>query len=186
MSFRRNRRPKMWNWKRSRDRSGAESGNTPCRSGAVRAILSAAALLLAANALTACGPAHGPGGADTEPARAAETPGIRVIVDGGSRPAAPGDGEKAAGLWVTVSVDGAVIAELPFEEKHTVRIVQEGIGWNTLILTGESVYMQEADCPGRDCVSMGEVTRENLETRALGGFIICLPHRLSVEVWEKK
>ena len=33
-----------------------------------------------------------------------------------------------------------------------------------------------------DCVEMGEVTRENLELRVMGGFIICLPHKLSVEV----
>ena len=107
-------------------------------------------------------------------------------MDGESRPAAPEGREKPAGLWVTVSVDGAAIAELPFEEKHTVKIEQDGTGENTVVLTGEAVYMQEADCPGRDCVSMGEVTRENLETRVMGGFIICLPHRLSVEVWEKK
>ena len=27
-----------------------------------------------------------------------------------------------------------------------------------------------------------EVTEENLEVRVLGGFIVCLPHKLSVEV----
>jgi hypothetical protein len=29
---------------------------------------------------------------------------------------------------------------------------------------------------------MGEVTRDNLEVRVMGGFIICLPHKISVEV----
>ena len=112
-------------------------------------------------------------------------PGVQVTVDGEIL-AAPAGGEKAPGLWVTVMADGAVAAELPFAEKHTVRIEQDGIGENTVILTGKAVYMQDADCPGKDCVSMGEVTQENLEMRVLGGFIICLPHRLSVEVWEKK
>ena len=181
MSFRRRQRPKMWNWKSRSNRPGPETGRTRGR-----AILSAAVLLLALNALAACGPAPRAGGAVTEQPRATEIPGIRVLVDGESRPAAPEGREKPAGLWVTVSVDGAAIAELPFEEKHTVKIEQDGTGENTVVLTGEAVYMQEADCPGRDCVSMGEVTRENLETRVMGGFIICLPHRLSVEVWEKK
>jgi len=115
----------------------------------------------------------------------AALPGVQVTVDG-EAPESPAAGEKAPGLWVTVTVDGMVASELPFEEQHTVRIAQDGIGENTVILTGKAVYMQDADCPGKDCVSMGEVTRENLEMRVMGGFIICLPHRLSVEVWEKK
>lgn len=44
--------------------------------------------------------------------------------------------------------------------------------------------MTEADCPNQDCVQMGAVTAENLETRAMGGFIVCLPYRLAVEVRE--
>ena len=148
-------------------------------------ILSSAALLLAAGALTACGPAPEPDAAATEAPRATENPGVHVIVDGDDRPAAE-QPEKAAGLWVTLSVDGTVVAELPFEERHSVVIEQDGVGENTLILTGEAVFMEDADCPGKDCVFMGEVTRENLESRVMGGFIICLPHRLSVEVWEKK
>lgn len=181
MSFRRKQRRKMRNRKSRNNRPGPETGRARGRK-----ILSAALLLLALNALAACGPVPRDGGAAAEHPRATEKNGIRVLVDGESRPAAPEEQEKAAGLWVTVSVDGAAVAELPFEEKHTVKIGQDGIGENTVVLTGEAVYMQEADCPGRDCVSMGEVTRENLETRVMGGFIICLPHRLSVEVWEKK
>ena len=42
--------------------------------------------------------------------------------------------------------------------------------------------MEEADCHGQDCVKMEPVTRDNLEMRVMGGFIICLPHRVSVEV----
>lgn len=187
MSFRRRQRQKMWNWKkRKNNRPGAEPGRNDIRSGAVRTALSAAALLLAMNVLTACAPAPESAGEATEPPAAAEVPGVRVIVDGESRPAAPDGREKTAGLWVTVSVDGAVVAELPFGEKHTVQIEQDGTGENILALTGEAVFMQDADCPGKDCVLMGEVTRENLETRVLGGFIICLPHRLAVEVWEKE
>ena len=42
--------------------------------------------------------------------------------------------------------------------------------------------MESANCEGQDCVHMEPVTRDNLETRVMSGMIICLPHRLSVEV----
>ena len=44
--------------------------------------------------------------------------------------------------------------------------------------------MEHADCDNQDCVQMGAVTRDNLELRVMGGFIICLPHKISVEVRE--
>lgn len=123
------------------------------------------------------------------PEKAGAAEGIQVLVDDEILPLPAEmqeDADKAPGLWVTLTVDGVILLELPFEEAHTVRVIQDGIGENTIVLTGEQVYMEKADCPGHDCVQMGEVTRENLELRVLGGFIICLPHRLAVEVWEKK
>ena len=101
----------------------------------------------------------------------------------------PKDGSPAEGdrgnLLVIVTVDGAEAAVLPFAEPHTLRIVQPGIGENTVILSGSGVRMESSDCPNQDCVGMGEITAENLETRAMGGFIVCLPHRLAVEVRER-
>lgn len=96
----------------------------------------------------------------------------------------PGDPVPAGGekLRVYVTLDGEPLIDLPFEQAHTLRIVQPDRGENTVTLTGSAVRMTEADCEGQDCVEMGEVTAENLELRVMGGFIICLPHRLSVEV----
>ena len=90
--------------------------------------------------------------------------------------------ENQEDLRVILTLDGKEIASLPFGEAHTVRILQDGGDENLLVLTGESVYMESANCQGQDCVHMEPVTRENLETRVMGGMIICLPHRLSVEV----
>ena len=86
------------------------------------------------------------------------------------------------GLRVILTLDGQEIANLPFGEAHTVRVLQENGDENTLVLTGESVYMESANCEGQDCVHMEPVTRNNLETRVMSGMIICLPHRFSVEV----
>ena len=91
---------------------------------------------------------------------------------------------RESGLRVIVTLDGREIAVLPFGEAHVLRVALKEGGSNEITLTGDSVSMTEADCPNQDCVHMGAVTAENLETRVMGGFIVCLPHRLAVEVRE--
>ena len=105
-----------------------------------------------------------------------------LILDGKSWEGGKLRPEQTGGLQVYITVNGEDKAILPFDEKHTLRVSFPEGGSNTVTITGESVSITEADCPNQDCVGMGEVTRENLETRVLGGFIVCLPHRLSVEV----
>ena len=108
--------------------------------------------------------------------------GVRVLLDGAewrSGSAFPEDGDP---LRVYITLDGAALIDLPFGQAHTVTIEQPEVGENTVLLTGDSVRMDHADCENQDCVNMGEVTRENLEFRVMGGFIVCLPHRISVEV----
>lgn len=53
---------------------------------------------------------------------------------------------------------------------------------NVLHLTPNSVWMEDANCSGHDCVKQGEVTLENREERVLWNMIICLPHQLSLEL----
>ena len=107
-----------------------------------------------------------------------------VLVDGAAWDSAAA-AELTPGLWVTVALDGKLLLDLPFDQPHTITIRQEDGSENVVQITGDRVYMESSNCDGHDCVMMGEVTRDNLELRVLGGFIICLPHRLSVEVWEK-
>ena len=107
---------------------------------------------------------------------------VQVILDGKPMAAQEITGSAGEDLRVYITLDGKPLLDLPFAEVHTVRIVQPDGGENTVMMTGSSVYMTEANCEGQDCVQMGEVTRENLEVRVMGGFIICLPHRISVEV----
>lgn len=131
-----------------------------------RLLLLALALALIAS-LCACGKEDASSG------------GTRVLVDGEpfSGEAMPEDGAR-----VYVTLDGAPLIDLPFAQAHTVDVLQPDGGENAIVLTGQSVYMDHANCDNQDCVNMGAVTLENLEARVLGGFIVCLPHRLSVEV----
>ena len=109
---------------------------------------------------------------------------VQVLVDGQAWSGTAALPEND--LRVVVTLQEKVILELPFGEAHTVRIVQPDVGENILTMTGDAVSMTEADCPGQDCVRMETITRENLEIRPLGGFIVCLPHQLTVEVREPR
>ena len=130
----------------------------------------AAGLLLAAAAAVLCVFLLRPAG------------GITVRVDGEVLASPVLSPEKQDDLRVVITFDGQEIASLPFGEAHTVQILQANGDENVLLITGDSVRMESANCPGQDCVRMEEVTRDNLETRVMFGMIICLPHRLSVEV----
>jgi len=121
-------------------------------------------------------------GACSAPKEAGETTGAGIFLDGNPWTAGSPLPEGKGDLTVYVTLDGETLMTLPFEEPHVVRIVLPDGGENTLTLTGTAVTMTEANCEGQDCVRMGEITRENLEVRVMGGFIICLPHRVSVEV----
>ena len=121
-------------------------------------------------------------GAETKPGTETKSQDVQVYLDGQPVSTEPQTKTGGGGLRVYITLDGKPLTELPFEEAHTVRIVQPDGGENTVTLTGTSVRMTEANCEGQDCVEMGEVTTENMEMRVMGGFIICLPHRISVEV----
>ena len=70
---------------------------------------------------------------------------------------------------------------LPTEGKTEYRVETEE-GYNLLVLDSGGVRMTQSDCPHRDCVTQGYVSFDNREARPLGGWIVCLPHRVSVEL----
>lgn len=114
--------------------------------------------------------------------QAPQAGGAHVLLDGERWAGGSLEPEDAGELRVYIALDGEVLIDLPFSQAHTVTVVQPDGSENVVALTGEAVYMQRANCENQDCVDMGEVTPDNLEMRVLGGFIVCLPHRLSVEV----
>lgn len=109
--------------------------------------------------------------------------GVQVLLNG----AAHGGGSVSPdvpGPRVYVTLDGEALIDLPFSQAAAVVVRQPDGAENGVTLTGDRVYMDHANCDNQDCVNMGEVTLDNLELRVMGGFIICLPHRISVEVRE--
>ena len=70
---------------------------------------------------------------------------LRVLVDGQAL-SSPVLSPEKDGLRVILTLDGAEIADLPFDEAHTVRVLQENGDENTLVITGESVHMESSNC----------------------------------------
>ena len=109
---------------------------------------------------------------------------LRILVDGEAWTGTPEVPEQPEDLMVYIARGPQLLISFPFSEAHLISVIQEDGSENHILMTGELVKMMEANCGNQDCVGMGEVTRENLNERILGGFIVCLPHLLTVEVRE--
>lgn len=81
---------------------------------------------------------------------------------------------RADGGEAVVLIDGVETARYPLD-KDTVELIDTGRGVNTLVISGGAASVTEADCPDKVCVRRGEVRYE-------GETIVCLPHRLVVEI----
>ena len=108
--------------------------------------------------------------------------GTAVIVDGLEWTGKTEESNGADGTRVYLWLGGDLMAAFPFEEAHTIVIRQADGSENTVRMTGSAVYMEDATCANHDCIQMGEITMENLEMRVMGGFIVCLPQQVIVEV----
>ena len=71
--------------------------------------------------------------------------------------------------------DGGTL-ELPLDVDAT-RTVTTSLGSNTVVVEGGQARVSEADCPNHDCIGQGAIDE-------VGEQIVCLPHKLWVEVVE--
>lgn len=77
---------------------------------------------------------------------------------------------------VQVRVDNKIVKDISLEEN--IEFTVEGIGGsNKIKIENGSVWLVDADCPDRLCVKTGKI-------KMVGQSIICLPHRLVVEIKE--
>ena len=69
--------------------------------------------------------------------------------------------------------DGGVIkSSLQDEGRYE---IETSFGKNVVVIGGGRVYVSDADCPHQDCVRQGAIDE-------VGEQIICLPHRMIVEI----
>ena len=81
---------------------------------------------------------------------------------------------KSDGDRVVVSVDGKTFGEYSLSETCEITVKSER-GENTVVIKNNKVTVTAADCPDKYCVS-------HVGIDETGETIVCLPHRLTVEI----
>lgn len=84
--------------------------------------------------------------------------------------------------WLSIRADGFTYAPVPLIATGDYTFTHSDGSWNVLHVTPTGIRMDSADCSTQDCVHQGTATIDNYEFRPLGGQIICLPHKLIVEL----
>lgn len=87
-------------------------------------------------------------------------------------------GQKQEQNCVILQADGTVRKTFSLKDTVTYEIKSEQ-GSNLLRIEGGSVWLEEADCPDGICVNTGKI-------KYAGQSIICLPHKVVVEIKENK
>lgn len=82
---------------------------------------------------------------------------------------------KKKGNYVSIKVDGKVIATLELDKDTTIDVTGYQGGVNKIVVEDGKVSMTEADCPDELCVKTGKIN-------STGETIVCLPHRVVVEI----
>ena len=81
---------------------------------------------------------------------------------------------RSPGAVVRITADGELYGEYPLNEPAEIRI-DRGEDYNILVIDGKTAEMLQADCPDKLCVKQGKIQYD-------GQSIICLPHKLTVEI----
>ena len=80
-----------------------------------------------------------------------------------------------SGGKVIVKVDGNVIKECDINQDVVFNVEGYQGGYNTVEIKDGKVFVTDADCPDKVCVKTGKVSEP-------GQTIVCLPHRVVVEI----
>jgi len=75
---------------------------------------------------------------------------------------------------IEVSIAGEVTNTYSLNKDAKYEIKSE-YGYNTILVENGQVSVTDTDCPGKDCMNFGAISKE-------GQVILCLPHKLSVRI----
>lgn len=82
---------------------------------------------------------------------------------------------SSQGEQITVMQEGEIVGTFFLREENVLTFSDEVGGKNVLVIRDGEAYMKEADCPDKLCMRQKAISKK-------GESIICLPHRLVVEV----
>ena len=90
--------------------------------------------------------------------------------------------ENQADSYLLIRTDQACSVPIPLNEDYSITVRQSDGSENVIHVGINSFYMESSNCDNQNCVEEGVVTLENMNERILFNLIICLPHRLSLEM----
>ncbi len=82
------------------------------------------------------------------------------------------------GGYANVLIDGKLTQSFNLKEDIKTVIVTEK-GNNTLVIENGKAFIQNADCPDKICAKHRKISKT-------GETIVCLPHKLVIEITENK
>ena len=83
-------------------------------------------------------------------------------------------GKAQSGAVARVVMDGQLQYELPLSSDGEYTVYGDH-GYNIICVENGQVYVKDADCPNKDCMRYGKISKQ-------GQMIVCLPHRLVITV----
>ena len=137
---------------------------------------------LAATAVPTATPAPSVTAVPTATAAPTATPAPTTTAD--ATAAAPDPSAEAVKAYLVVTVNNMMYQPIPLTRETSYTLTQKDIGAvNVVHVTADSVFMESSTCEGHDCVKQGTVSLENRSQRVLGNMIICLPNKVSLELY---
>jgi len=85
---------------------------------------------------------------------------------------------------VKIYLGGELYREAPLSQGAVIEVAQEDGSLNVIRIEDGAVWMQSSTCKNQLCVQQGELRPGVADAGAGGGWIICLPNRVSVELGE--
>lgn len=96
------------------------------------------------------------------------------------RPKATDDPQTTAYLRITAPDQSFELVPLTGDQE--IEVLQADGSRNVVQVFDGGFRMKESNCKNQDCIHQGDVTLENMDSRALANQIICLPHKVVLEL----
>ncbi len=90
---------------------------------------------------------------------------------------------------VVIRYGSGQVITVPVSETRTV-VIRDGVIADSATGEGEEnviriengeAWMEQATCPHRECVRQGKLSAETVQSRPLGTWIVCAPHKVTIE-----
>lgn len=88
----------------------------------------------------------------------------------------------ASTAYLRITVPGQTYELVPLTEDREIVIEQEDGSRNVVEVFPGGFRMKESNCINQNCVQEGDVTVDNVGSRVLANEIVCLPHKVVLEL----